>query len=97
MTAVRGKDVILKIDTGGGVYAAIAGIRSRSFKVNNEAVDISSSDSSNEWQELLQSAGIKKIELTGSGVLKRDANDLAISGERSRKVVLISQDVGNLS
>jgi hypothetical protein len=31
------------------------------------------------------------------GALKRDANDLAISGERSRKVVLISQDVGNLS
>lgn len=75
MTAVRGKDVLLKIDTGGGVYASIGGIRARSIKIDSEIVDISSSDSSNEWQELLQSAGIKKMAITGSGVLKRDAND----------------------
>jgi TP901-1 family phage major tail protein len=76
MSAVRGKDVLLKIDTtGGGVYGTVGGIRARSIKIDNETVDITSSDSSNEWQELLASAGVKKISITGSGVLKRDAVD----------------------
>lgn len=77
MAAVRGKDVLLKVDIS-GTYTAVAGIRARSIKIANEEVDITSSDSTNEWQELLASAGVKKLEISGSGVLKRDATDLNI-------------------
>jgi TP901-1 family phage major tail protein len=79
MAAVRGKDILLYVDTtGGGVYGLIGGIRARSIKFDNESVDITSSDSSNEWQELLASAGVKKISIAGAGVLKRDANDTIV-------------------
>lgn len=75
MTAVRGKDILLKVDRGDGTYITVAGVRGRSVKIDNEEVDISSSDSSNQWQELLESAGIKKLAITGAGVLKRDVTD----------------------
>lgn len=69
MTAQLGRNILLKLDvTGSASFQAIGGLRSRSIKLNAEQVDITNSDSTNQWRELLAGAGVKSAEVSGSGV-----------------------------
>src|SRR3990167_11295358 len=68
MAGQRGKDLLLKL---GGV--SIGGLRTKSIRLNNAAVDITDQDSTNEWQELLANAGTKTAGVSGSGVFKDSA------------------------
>jgi TP901-1 family phage major tail protein len=58
--------------TGGASYSAIAGLRSRSVKLDSEFVDITNSDSVNQWREGIANAGVKSIEMSGSGIFLDD-------------------------
>lgn len=67
---LKGRDCLLKVDVTGAsptIYTAFTGLRATSIKLNGNQVDISNKNSGG-WQELLSDAGIRKIELTGSGI-----------------------------
>lgn len=71
MVAQAGRTMLVKLDaTGSGSFQTVGGVRSRSFKLNSETVDVTDSDSTNQWRELLAGAGVKTAELSASGVFK---------------------------
>ena len=79
MTAQKGKDLLLKIDTDGeGTFATVAGLRSRQIALNAEAVDVTNADSAGRWRELLEGAGVRRAAVTGSGIFKDAATDATI-------------------
>jgi TP901-1 family phage major tail protein len=76
MTAQKGKDLLLKIDTTGEEdFVTVAGLRSRQIAFNAEAVDITNADSAGRWRELLEGAGVRRANLTGSGIFKDASAD----------------------
>ncbi len=76
MAAQRGKDLLLKVDTtGGGGFATVAGLRTRSLAFNAAIVDITHTESANEWRELLAGVGVKTARLAGSGIFKDASSD----------------------
>ncbi|HZP20091.1 MAG TPA: phage major tail protein, TP901-1 family [Bauldia sp.] len=79
MTAQKGKDLLLKIDSdGGGTFQTVAGLRSRRIAFNAEAVDITDADSSGRWRELLAGAGVKRASVAGSGIFRDAASDSTV-------------------
>lgn len=79
MAAQKGKDLLLKIDdTGGGTYATVAGLRSRSIAFNANAVDITHTESAGMWRELLAGAGVRTARIAGAGIFKDAASDATI-------------------
>ena len=76
MTAQKGKDLLLKIDTDGlGTFTTVAGLRSQTIAFNAESVDITHQESAGHWRELLAGAGVKSTRISGSGVFKDEASD----------------------
>jgi TP901-1 family phage major tail protein len=74
MAKQPGRLVLLKIDTtGGGAYATIGGAQTKSLTINNEQVDVTNSDSTNQWRELLGGAGVRSISAALKGVFDDDA------------------------
>lgn len=80
MAAQVGRSMLLKVGDGGGteVFTTAAGLRTKSFKMNNAAVDITNSDSTNQWRQLLANAGVKSFTVSGSGVFQDAAVDETI-------------------
>lgn len=79
MTAQKGKDLLLKIDTtGSGAFSTVAGMRTRRFALNAETVDITDTDSAGRWRELLAGAGVRRASVSGSGIFRDAATDAAI-------------------
>jgi len=79
MTAQKGKDLLLKLDSdGAGTFVTVAGLRTRTLTFNSETVDVTDSDSSGQWRELLAGAGLKHAKLTGSGIFKDAASDALV-------------------
>lgn len=77
MAAQKGKDLLLKIEDN-GAFATVAGLRTRRFTLNAEAVDITHAESAGRWRELLAGAGVKRASLSGAGVFKDAASDAAM-------------------
>jgi TP901-1 family phage major tail protein len=76
MTAQRGKDLLLKVDSQGeGGFVTVAGLRARTVAFNAAAVDVTSMDSPGQWRELLAGAGIKTAKLNGGGVFRDAPSD----------------------
>ncbi len=76
MAAQKGKDLLLKVDsTGAGVFATVAGLRTRQMMFNAETVDVTHAESAGQWRELLAGAGVKTSRVSGSGVFKDQASD----------------------
>jgi TP901-1 family phage major tail protein len=79
MTAQKGKDLLLKIDSdGAGTFVTVAGLRSRRIAFNAESVDISNADSAGRWRELLAGAGVKRASISGAGIFKDAATDATV-------------------
>tara|TARA_A100000171_G_scaffold50834_1_gene63266 strand:+ start:422 stop:835 length:414 start_codon:yes stop_codon:yes gene_type:complete len=79
MTAQRGKDLLLKVDTNGlGSFTSVAGLRARTLAFNARTIDITHAESTGEWRELLGSAGVKSASLSGAGLFKDEASDATI-------------------
>ena len=74
MVAQKGKDLLLKIDSG-GTFVTVAGLRSKRLAFNAEAVDITDAESAGRWRELLGGAGVQRASLTGAGIFKDQASD----------------------
>lgn len=81
MTAQKGRDLLLKIDTTGtGSFQTVAGLRSHTLAFNAESVDVSHQESAGQWRELLAGAGLKSAVIRGSGIFKDAASDATIRG-----------------
>ncbi|MCX5512122.1 phage major tail protein, TP901-1 family [Kaistia algarum] len=79
MTAQKGKDPLLKIDTSGaGSFATVAGLRTRRIAFNAETVDITDTDSAGRWRELLAGAGVRRASISGAGIFRDQASDAAM-------------------
>ena len=79
MTAQRGRDLLLKVDSSGtGTYITVAGLRANALTFNSEVVDASAQDSAGAWKELLAGAGLKSAQIKGQGIFKNAASDATI-------------------
>ncbi|MFT7027776.1 MAG: TP901-1 family phage major tail protein [Paracoccaceae bacterium] len=78
MSAQKGKDLLLKIATGGGVFQTVAGLRATRIAFNAETVDVTNAASSNRWRELLEGAGVRAAAISGSGVFLDQSTDETI-------------------
>ncbi len=74
MVAQKGKDLLLKVQDGGG-YATVAGLRSKKLAFNAETVDVTDAESAGRWRELLGGAGVQRASLSGSGLFKDQSSD----------------------
>jgi TP901-1 family phage major tail protein len=74
MAAQKGKDLLIKIDSGAG-FATVAGLRTRRLAFNAETVDITHAESANRWRELLDGAGVKRASVAGRGLFRDAASD----------------------
>ncbi|MEM7214842.1 MAG: phage major tail protein, TP901-1 family [Pseudomonadota bacterium] len=75
MVAQKGRDLLLKLDPDGNGYTTVAGLRARQISFNAETVDITDSESSGRWRELLAGAGLRRSSVSGSGIFKDAASD----------------------
>jgi TP901-1 family phage major tail protein len=81
MAAQRGKDLLLKVDTtGGGDFATVAGLRARGLAFNAATVDITHTESTDQWRELLANAGARSARVNGGGIFKDAASDETVRG-----------------
>ncbi|MEQ8379545.1 phage major tail protein, TP901-1 family [Parvibaculum sp.] len=79
MTAQKGKDLLLKLDSdGAGNFVTVAGLRSRAIAFNARAVDVTHADSAGRWRELLEGAGVRSAALTGRGIFRDAASDASV-------------------
>ena len=69
MAAGKGRSFLLKSGDGEAseAFTTIAGMRTNSFSMGNETVDVTTKDSAG-WRELLANAGTKSATVSGSGV-----------------------------
>lgn len=77
MSAQKGKDLLLKLDAGGG-FITVAGLRSKRVAFNAETVDVTDSDSAGRWRELLAGSGVQRASVSGSGIFKDAQSDAEI-------------------
>jgi TP901-1 family phage major tail protein len=81
MTAQKGRDLLLKIDTtGAGAFQTVAGLRANALSFNAESVDVTHQESAGAWRELLAGAGLKSANVRGQGIFKDAASDETIRG-----------------
>lgn len=81
MVAQKGKDLLLKLDSGGGSFVTVAGLRSKRVAFNSETVDITDADSAGRWRELLAGAGVQRAAVSGSGIFKDAQSDTSIRSQ----------------
>ena len=75
MTAQKGRDLLLKLDTtGAGVFQTVAGLRANALSFNAESVDVTHQESAGAWRELLAGAGLKSASARGQGIFKDAAS-----------------------
>jgi TP901-1 family phage major tail protein len=79
MAAQKAKDLLLKLDsTGAGVFVTVAGLRTRTFAIAADSVDVTHSDSPGRWRELLEGAGQRSARVAGSGLFKDAQSDALV-------------------
>ena len=76
MTAQKGRDLLLKIDTdGAGTFITVAGLRTHALSFNAQSVEITHQESAGAWRELLGDAGVKSAGVTGAGIFRDAQSD----------------------
>lgn len=79
MSAQRGRDLLLKVDSSGqGRFVTVAGLRTRNISLGAETVDVTTADSAGQWRELLAGAGTKRARLSGAGIFRDQESDAAV-------------------
>jgi len=76
MTAQKGRDLLLKIDSdGAGNFVTAAGLRSHRLSFAAGQVEITDQTSPGRWRELLAGAGVRHASIAGSGIFRDEASD----------------------
>ncbi len=79
MTAQKGRDLLLKLDTDGtGIFETVAGLRTHALSFNTQSVDITHQESAGAWRELLAGAGVKSANIRGAGIFKDAVSDARV-------------------
>lgn len=78
MAAQKGKDLLLKIDDGTGVFVTVAGLRTQRLALNADTVDVTHAESAGRWRELLAGAGVRRASIAGAGIFKDAASDALV-------------------
>ena len=55
MAAQKGKDLLLKLDTGSGSFETVAGLRATRISFNAETVDVTNLGSEGRWRAFTSS------------------------------------------
>jgi len=71
MSAQHGKDLLMKILTGGS-YTLVGGFRSNGITINDQSIDVTTK-SSGDFRELMEGGSFRSISISGSGVFVSDA------------------------
>lgn len=77
MSAQRGGDMLLKIKDAAGAYVTVAGLRTKTLRLNARPVDVTDTASQG-WKELLPGAGMRTAEISGKGVFRDAGSDAVI-------------------
>lgn len=77
MGAQKGKDLLIKVNSGSG-FETVAGVRASRISLNAASVDVTTADSAGRWRELLAGAGVRTASVSGSGIFKDAASDALI-------------------
>jgi len=100
MSAQRGRDILLKIESEGGGFTTVAGLRARTIALNARTVDATDGDSAGRWRELLSGAGVRSAAVNGQGVFRDAASDALIReaffSQTAKTWRLIVPDFGQL-
>lgn len=82
MSAQKGRAFLLKKGNGATseTFTTVAGLKSASFSLGNELVDITNKDSAG-WRELLAGAGTKTVTISASGVFKNTVTEQAVQAD----------------
>jgi TP901-1 family phage major tail protein len=79
MSAQKGRDLLLKLDsTGTSTFITVGGLRTRTLSLGSETVDVTHSESPGQWRELLSGAGTRRARIAGAGVFRDEASDAAV-------------------
>lgn len=78
MPAQKGKDLLLKLDDGFGIFNTVAGLRTQRLSLNADSVDVTHQESAGRWRELLAGAGVRRASLAGAGIFRDEASDALI-------------------
>ncbi len=76
MAAQKGSAMLLKVDIS-GTATTVAGLRSTSITMNDEAVDVTTKDSSG-LRQLLGGGGVQSFSASGSGVFTDQPSEAAV-------------------
>ena len=76
MAEQAGLGLLIKAGADGS-EVTLAGLRSNSFTINNELVDVTNK-TSNRMRELLSGAGVRSLTISGSGVASDEAGYTAV-------------------
>ena len=93
MTAQKGRDVLVKLNTTGSTYVAIGGARSVTLTIANTPVDITNADDAG-IRKLLQGAGVTSVSVKLQGVYVDDTyegtirSDALTNAHRNYQVVM---------
>ena len=82
MAAQKGKLVLLKADLAGGSpqsYSTIAGLRTTTWTVNGEDVDVTTKDDDG-WQQRLSGAGVRSISISANGIFQDSVVEETVRG-----------------
>ena len=60
--------MLIKLKNAQDEFQSVVGLRTKSLRFNAQTIDITHSESEAAWRELLPGAGIKSVELSGSGI-----------------------------
>lgn len=79
MSAQKGRDLLLKVDSAGqGSFVTVAGLRTRTISFGAETVDVTTAESAGQWRELLAGAGSKRARLSGAGIFRDQSSDAEV-------------------
>src|SRR5580693_7449103 len=81
MTAQQGALVLIKAGNGGSpeIFTTIGGLRTSSMTLGNQALDTTNVESGN-WRQLMGSAGINSLIVSGSGIFTDAASEETVRG-----------------
>ncbi len=82
MAAQKGKLVLLKADLAAGSpqsYTTIAGLRTTTWTVNGEDVDVTTKDDDG-WQQRLSGAGVRSISISANGIFQDSVVEETVRG-----------------
>jgi len=76
MAAQKGKDLLLKLYvTATDTFETVAGLRATRINFNAQSVNVTNVASQGGWRELLAGAGVRSVNISGSGVFRDEATD----------------------